>query len=182
MLFGDTDAQGLACDVSISFRDNALIATSLCAEQWQCSFILDLKEMVEEKQVSSVYCYKTGEDVDWSQETAGWGAAFSLQLTRWLVQRLKLGQVLLKFKDSRVPGKPRTKDTNSFAANFSLHCGALKTLTPLELHKQRCQGDDQLGQRVAAQVNYSNLFCLSLSVNTWQHIQVFLDAAATVGL
>lgn len=33
MLFGDTDAQGLACDASISLRDTSLIATALCAEQ-----------------------------------------------------------------------------------------------------------------------------------------------------
>lgn len=33
MLFEDTVAVGLACDVSISLRDTALFATLLCAEQ-----------------------------------------------------------------------------------------------------------------------------------------------------
>lgn len=33
MLFGDTDAQGLACEASISLRDTALSVAVLCAER-----------------------------------------------------------------------------------------------------------------------------------------------------
>lgn len=49
-----------------------------------------------------------------------------------------LGQVLFKFENIRVPGKPRTKDANVLAANFWLHCSALQTLTLLEPHMPRC--------------------------------------------
>lgn len=61
------------------------------------------------------------------------------------------------------PGKCRSKDTNMLAASFSLYCEAPQTLALSELHIARCKAADQLGQSVAAHVNYTNLFCLSLS-------------------
>lgn len=44
MSFGDSDAQGLAGDISASLRDTSLIADPLCAEKTQCLLILELKE------------------------------------------------------------------------------------------------------------------------------------------
>lgn len=76
MLFGDTDAQGLAWDASISCGDAALVATVLRGEQWQRSFILELKETVEEKQVLLGCLCISEEDVDWTKETEGWEQPF----------------------------------------------------------------------------------------------------------
>lgn len=68
------------------------------------------------------------------------------RLTWWLAQRLMPGQVRFKLEDIVVPGRPREpKDTNMISTSLSLHCGALKTLTLLDLHMPRCQGADQLG-------------------------------------
>lgn len=133
---GDTDAQGSVCDARTSFRG---AATRLWAEQWRCSFILELKEVVRGR-IRFLY----------SEE---WGGAFFFyccgccwRLTWWLAQRLMPGQVHFKLEDIAVPGRPREpKDTNMISTSVSLHCGALKTLTLLDPHMLRCQGADQLG-------------------------------------
>lgn len=108
-----------------------------------------------------------------------WGARSSLFSKPDTVQRLVTHYVLFNFSDSMMPRNPSANDTNMLTCtNLPLFCGALTTWPHVNHTCPFARVVCQSVQIVAAQVNYFiYLFCLNKSLNPWQHIHVFLDAA-----